>query len=169
MGQMEHPGGDSTSAPIKSGSSTIAFQEEKVQSTWWDALPLLSKNHSESGALGSDKFDPHYGGYQDLETKGLLRVFTMRDGKQLVGYAIFLITPHMHYPSTTWAYQDVMYVAPEHRGRKACEFMIWCDTQLHIAAINYVYRHVSSSGKDYGRTLERMGYKMIERGFLKEL
>ncbi len=68
--------------------------------------------------------------YEELEQKGLLFALGMRDGSKLVGYNAFYVVPHLHYSTTIFAFNDVIYVAPEYRGLDGVRLILEAERQL---------------------------------------
>lgn len=149
-------------------SRPISFGRELLKDVWLEGVALTRANHAETGVLSAQDFDPDTKRYLTLEQQGLTRLFTMRLGSQLIGYAVFLVVPHLHYPKLLWAMQDVLYVSPDHRGPGAVKFILWTDEELKADGVQVIYRHVSERN-DYSRTLLRMGYAPCERSYLKRL
>ena len=147
-----------------------SFQLEPVDGVWDEALPLVSRNHAESGAMPAEDFDPSREAYSNLERLGILKAFTSRDqASVLIGYAVFIISPgHLHYPRVCWAMQDVLYVDPASRGPMTFRFMKWQDERLRDHGVHAVYRH-NTMHKDYSRMLLHMGYHPEEMRYVKDL
>jgi GNAT superfamily N-acetyltransferase len=142
----------------------LAFAEEKVSDAWDEAVALMRANHEETGAGDGEDFKPNRARYEEFWELGLIRAYTARWEGALVGYALFFVTPHLHYPEWLTAQQDVLYVQPSCRGRGAVRFIRWMDDSLKAEGVKLVIRAVSAR-LDYSRTLERMGYKPLEQVF----
>ena len=143
---------------------------EAVSEVWDEAIPLVAKNHAESGALPAEDFAPKKATYEALEKANILKVFTARDeAAVLLGYAVFIVSPsHLHYPSTSWAIQDVLYVSPEARGTMPVRFMLYQDACLRSDKVDLVYRH-NTLHRDYARLLLHLGYRAEEMRYFKDL
>lgn len=147
----------------------ISLSRGKVSEVWDEAIPLVTANHAESGALPSTDFGPKKDTYEALEKAGILKVFTARDAAVLVGYAVFIVSPtHLHYPNTSWAIQDVLYVDPKSRGTMPLRFMLYQDIELRGDGVDLVYRH-NTLHKDYARLLLHLGYRAEEVRYFKDL
>lgn len=148
---------------------SVTLARESVADIWDEALPLVIANHAETGALPASDFAPKLEVYESLEKAGILRAFTARDAAVLVGYAVFIVSPtHMHYPGTSWAMQDVLYVAPDHRGSMPLRFLKWQDGELHREGVQLVYRH-NTLHRDYARLLLHLGYRAEEVRYFRDL
>ena len=98
----------------------IEYKQEFLCTCLDDFKPMLEE-HWKEVALHQDsiKLDPDYDQYYRLEEEGALRCFTARDDEGTpIGYVVFFLRPHMHYKDTLWAYMDILYVDPNHRGAK---------------------------------------------------
>ena len=145
----------------------MKFTEEKISKAWPEAIELMRANNEETGALSSQEFKPNKERYEQIEDIGMLKLYVARDLEGILrGYAIFWISPHMHYSECYWAQQDVMYMDKRYRGVAAYRFMNWIDDKLKEEGIDYVIRGVSEKN-DYSRVLERIGYKKIETNFMR--
>jgi hypothetical protein len=110
----------------------IEFQEED----YWDALPemkeLFEDTHEEVGPFKEAVFDVDYSVYNTLADAGQLLIFTARDEKDLVGYAVFMLVNHQYYTGMLVAQSDIIYMKPEYRGLVACEFIKEVDRLLEV-------------------------------------
>lgn len=143
-----------------------SFRRESVAECWDESIALMVGNHAETGFMRPEDFKPDRSRYQAMFDLGILSLFTVRIFGALIGYALFVVSIHLHYSDTIWALQDVLYVKPEHRGRTAIRFIRWQDDELAADGVDLCYRHVSERN-DYSRTLLRMGYELGERGYIK--
>lgn len=144
------------------------FQIEHIYEAWDEAIDLMDANHKETGSFDQTKFNPSRENYEKIEDVGMLKLFTARDGETLVGYAIFLVSPHLHYSSMLFAQQDVMFMDKAHRGIGAYRFMNWIDEVLAEMGVEVVIRSVHVRN-DYSRALMKIGYEKIETGFMRRL
>ena len=60
-------------------------------------------------------YDPDWSRYAKLDSDGLLKIVTARDGRKLVGWHVGMVGTHPHYKTTIFAMQDMYYVVPEYR------------------------------------------------------
>jgi len=146
----------------------VTFQRERIADAWDEALPLMLANHDETGALPGCDFAPDREKFEKIDELGMIRAFTARINGVLVGYAVFIVSPHLHYRDLVWGVQDVVFVLPAHRGRAAIRFLRWQDEELAGEGVDLVYRHVEIK-HDYSRTLLRMDYHAEEQRFVRDL
>ena len=147
----------------------ISFAQEKLEAIWDEVLPLARLNQLETGALSPDDFKPDRERFLAIEKAGIMPVFTARrEDNLLVGYAVFLVSPHLHYSALVWAMQDVLFVHPEHRGVGAVRFILRQDDALKASGVQVIARYVSAR-HDYEKTLLGIGYSPIERAYIKRV
>lgn len=155
-------------APRVTRSGDLVFRQESLE-TWSEAKGLIMANIKEM-YLPELPCDPDYQKYKQMEAVGWVRVFTMRKiaDLKLMGYGLFFVMPHMHFPSMQWAMQDALWVHPGCRGRGAWRFIADQDERLKEMHADVVYRHVGAV--DYSRLLvEKLGYVAAERAYIKIL
>ncbi len=136
-----------------------------------EVAPLMISHWGEI-ALFKDTvpLDPDYDAYAQAQAAGRLRFFTCRDeAGALQGYAVFFVINHPHYKTTLFAVQDVLFVQPElrHAGSGA-KLILWCDQQLKAEGVGVVSQHVKVD-HDFGPMLERMGYVLADKIYLRRL
>lgn len=96
---------------------TITMQVEKMTTCLDDIKPLFHDHWLEiAGNKDTIPLDPDFDRYQILEDQEMLRIFTVRDEGKLVGYFISFIAPNLHYKTTIYALNDVLYVDPDYRA-----------------------------------------------------
>ena len=65
----------------------------------------------------------------------MIRVYTMRDPESnLIGYAVYIVRPNLHYKQTLTATEDIIFVHPDKRGY-GMFFISWCDEQLKLIGV----------------------------------
>lgn len=109
---------------------------------------------------------PHWDVYEDLEQRGMLLILaawaTAGAACELVGYAVTIIVPHLHYATTKVAQNDLIYVAPSHRrGRVGMELMHETEVRAREAGCKRVTWH-AKPGTALEAILARRGYQVHE-------
>jgi GNAT superfamily N-acetyltransferase len=146
----------------------VTLQRERFGEVIDDALPLLRRHWAEVAH------------YQDIplaidcsgaEQAGMLRIYTARLGEKLVGYVAFILCKNSHYvTSGKQAKQDVLYVAPEHRGvMTGVRLIRFSEEELRAEGVQVVYHHVKLEHPTLAVLLTRVGYEPIETIFGKRL
>lgn len=126
----------------------IEFKEELLDDILEELKPLLTNNHEEV-EIYQDKMilDPDFDKYKLLESVGILTIFTMRFDKKLVGYNVFFIQPHIHYPGTNFAACDVVYIDPEYRNSDTINFFTYSEEKLISKGVDVVTYHMKTNKK----------------------
>lgn len=145
----------------------LTYSSERVESCFEEAMPLLQAHWREIAHYQDIPLDPDYASYRALDAAGALRTFCARDEGALVGYAVFVVRPNMHYRSSLQALQDILYLSPSHRGQ-GLQFIRWCDEQLKTEGVQAVYHHVKVS-HNFGPALERIGYQLVDLIYTRRL
>jgi GNAT superfamily N-acetyltransferase len=122
--------------------------------------PLLELHWHEI-ALNQDsiKLDPDWNTYLSMYRNRTAEFVTARtEGGHLVGYAVWFIKYHLHYKSTLWAYNDIIYLKPEYRkGRAGIGLIKASEEYMRILGVKKVQWHIKVSN-DWSKILERFGY-----------
>lgn len=143
----------------------VSFQEERFEDVWTEARPLIEKHAAEVGCLKDLPLHPNLEAYAKAAEAGFTRVYTMRADRELLGYCVMCVSPHLHWSQTKWAIQDVLWVDPRYRGRKAIAFIVEIDEALAAEGVNAISRF-STNERPYGRTLERLKYRALGTTYL---
>lgn len=148
----------------------LSYQQEFLATAYDDMQDLLRMHWAEI-ALNQDaiKLNPFVEQYEDAEKAGILRIFTARDGDDLVGYFALLVQPSLHYRDHLFANNDVIYLHPDYRkgmaGAKLIKFAVECLAQdgVSVVFIN------TKTHKPFDVLLKRLGFNHIENLYAKRL
>lgn len=146
----------------------ITFQEEKFKEVIDEIKPLL-ESHYEEIAMYKDQvpFDPDYERYSQMCDLGVLHVVTARDEGRIVGYYISFIVPHIHYKTTMYANNDILFLHPDYRGTTAAPRMFkFAEKALKDKGVDVMMIHMKTYSS-FDRMLERMGWDYTERLYTK--
>lgn len=147
----------------------VTFQKERVTDCFEEAFPLLLAHWAEVAHFKDIPLKPDWTLYAEVEAKGALRTYTIRESGKLVGYAVFFVRTNAHYADSVQAVQDIVYLDPDMRApTTGIRFLAWCDEQLQAEGIEAVYHHVKRS-RDFGPILRYLGYENIETVWVKRL
>lgn len=159
-----------TEDPVAPRSQTRITVKREIacRDLFVEISPLLETHFQEIARYKDIELDPDFVGYDLMEARGSLRVFTARleDGR-LIGYAIYFVSPNLHYRKSLQAVQDVLFIHPAHRGCGA-RLIRDADRELAKEGVQLVYHHVKCA-HDFGPLLERMGYEQVEKIFARRL
>lgn len=86
--------------------------------------PLLEAHYQESNRCRDMKLAPDWDAYRHLHEAGrLLTVIAVEDGECL-GYAVNVLSPHIHYVAQWVSQNDVIYVTPSARASTGGRLMV---------------------------------------------
>lgn len=132
---------------------------------------LLRAHWAEIAYFPDIPLEPDWDAYADAEARGALRIFTVRVAGELVGYAVYFLKNNPHYKSSLFAAQDILYLAPEHRGaRTGAHLILFADTYLRSIGVQVVCQHSKARRDiDIGPLLKRLGYELMDTVWTKRL
>lgn len=140
---------------------TVWAQEPFSVDLFQEALPLLVEHWQEISHNKDIPLDPDLDAYLRVAESGSLRVFTVRRGGALIGYAVFIVRRNLHYKTSLQAVQDVLFIRKSERGGTGIRFIKFCDNMLRSEGVQVVYQHVKAA-HNFGPLLVRLGYECVE-------
>jgi GNAT superfamily N-acetyltransferase len=143
----------------------MRFAVEPLSRWYLDAQPLFHAHWAEIGRH-RDRFalDPDWRKFVSIEFEGRLFTVTARDAGQVVGYAVFVFGPHLHYRGMRTAVCDMIYLDPAYRAQGLAYrgFVAFCNERLAEHGAHIVLHRSKLSHPALGRILEHDGYTPIE-------
>lgn len=147
----------------------IQFAKEDVLGPATEMESLLELHFEECSNLKMFQLDPDWARYCALEEGGMIHVFTVRDGGILVGYAVFLLTTHMHHQGLVVANNDLFFISPDYRrGTNALKFIQYCEGQMKLLGAKRITWTVKTQ-HDWSALLHRAGYDTDEIALSRNL
>lgn len=148
----------------------ITYQQESLVTCHKEAQGLI-QDHWVEIANNKDviKLNPDWEAYFALEDQGRLKVFTARQEDILVGYFVVLVHNHLHYKDHLYAFNDVIYIAKEHRkgfvGPNLIRFAEDClkEDGVSVMVVN------TKTHKPFDKVLSWLGFKHTENIYTKLL
>lgn len=167
--QSQSPAPEAVVLPLHRARDRRFTRELLDGKLWAELLPLLREHWLEVAPFQDIPLRPNVTAYAALEAAGILRVFTARDGAgKLYGYGVFLVIPDLNYSTSLQATMSVLYIDPQARGLASIKFIAWCDEQLANEGVQVINQHVKAE-HNFGKILERLGYKLINLSYSKKL
>lgn len=139
---------------------------EAIVKAHWDEVGV----HKDTVPLACD-----WDKYQELEDKDVLKLMLARRGDRTVGYASYLVFPHLHYCTTLHAMNDAIYVDPEERGlgirliRAAERALVELATPNYIRILYHAKKHIEADRGTLSKMFEKLGYAAFETSHDKVL
>jgi hypothetical protein len=135
----------------------------------WGLEDLLAAHHVDANDHPETPLLPDWPRYRMLERMGGYRALLARDhANRLIGYNAFFVQPPLRCVSTIWAINDVLYVAPEHRGIVGNTLIAKAavDLKADHGVANLIYPGVSDT---LAALLTAHGYRDVGRVMSKVL
>lgn len=149
--------------------AAIAYGIERFPDAWPELKPLLELHWREIAHYLDIPLDVDEAFYRGVDAAGALRIFTVRAGGALVGYAVFFVKHNPHYQGSLQAVQDVLFLHPAFRnGSVGARLIRHADEQLRDEGVQAVYHHVKRA-HNFGPLLERMGYELVDLIYARRL
>lgn len=139
--------------------AAVEFAVEKYEDVIGEIRPLLELHYEEIASF-RDKvpLDPDYERYRQAEEMGRLLIIAARREGALVGYSIFFLSPHMHYQSTVFAMNDIVFLHPDERsGGTGVRLIKESERIVRERGAALISWHIKPVN-DFSPLLERLGY-----------
>jgi len=160
--------------------SDLTFAVETINDALRDGFEDLAAEHWAEVALDKDAvpLSPDWPKYRWLEKAGILKSITARRAGRLIGYDVFFVQPTLHYSTSTWAVNDILYLDPEERrGMAGARLILESEKLLREMGVQKVLYHTKlhvhlGHGKARGMVgdlLLKLGYKHVENVMAKLL
>jgi GNAT superfamily N-acetyltransferase len=148
---------------------TVTYQTEDP-AEFIEALKGVLPEHYDELCVTKDfPLMPDYEAYGRLHVAGMLRCVTVREDNELIGYAIFIVHPHLHYRSCITAFEDIYFLKKEHRkGRVGIRLFQFTEDVLKKEGVHRIIMHTKIH-MDNTRLFEYLGYKLTDKLFTKIL
>jgi len=113
--------------------------------------------------------EPDYEAYRRIGEAGMLRTVTCRADGKLIGYIVFIVSPHLHYKSCKTAIEDIYFVKKEYRkGRVGIRLFQYAEKVLKEREVKRIVMHTKVH-LDNSKLFEYLGYKWTDKVFSKML
>lgn len=133
-----------------------------------EVAPLLEQHYQEiAWCREKIPLDPDYARYAAGAASGAIRIFTARQDGELIGYAVYIVGPHLHYKQTMWAMNDVLFVAQGRRGYRAGSKLIrFAEAELALTGAQVAGLHIKDV-HNWGSLARMLGYERVESSWLR--
>ena len=149
---------------------TVAITKEPWPAIVDEIKPLLEAHRSALAVHKDSPLGPNYQTYDIAEQFGQLRCFVARDAGVVVGYAVFSVRAHLHYRTSVWAWNDVIWLSPESRKpRVGLRLIRFCEASLTSEGVAVIDWGVKTAHPALGRVLSREGYEPVEVRYEKRV
>jgi GNAT superfamily N-acetyltransferase len=146
----------------------IKFQIETCRAIYLEAMPLMQSHWSEIDPGGVMDFNQE--ALFALEDAGVVKCYTARSDRLLVGYLIYLGDESLYQLGRKIVRDMGLYVAPEFRkGTTAIRLMKYAEEDLRGIGIAEIFQVIPAGNESLGKMLEGGGYRHHETVFKKLL
>jgi GNAT superfamily N-acetyltransferase len=138
--------------------------------TFIEELKTIIPEHYDELCVTKDfPLMPDYEAFGRLYVADMLRCVTVREDNKLIGYAIFVVQPHLHYKTCKTAFEDMYFLKKEYRkGRLGIRLFQFAEDVLKKDGVNRVIMHTKIH-LDNSRLFEYLGYKLTDKLYTKIL
>ena len=145
----------------------ITFQTERLADCRHEMEPLFPLHYAETGELEGG-IDMAWEQYFAMEQAGILFLLTARRNGELVGYFLGIVLPNLHNRKRLAAVSDMYFLHPKHRGHAGIRIFreveqAWRTMGVELATIT------CKVSRNYETLFERLGWRLEEKVFIKEL
>jgi len=148
----------------------ISYSVEDPETFIGEMRDLLPLHYDELCVTKDFPLAPDYEAYGRLYNSDMLRCITAREGEELVGYAIFIVQPHLHYMTCKTAFEDIYFLRKDHRlGRTGIRLFQFAEEALkHNDGVHRIIMHTKVH-LDNSKLFEYLGYKHTDKLYTKIL
>ena len=145
----------------------ITYQVEKYSNCVEELKKLYPEHYEELSVTKSIPLEPNYEVYKYIEDAGILKVVTCRNDEDLIGYILFIVTPHLHYKSCITAVEDIYFVRKDYRkGRTGIKLFQFAEKYLKEQGVHRVI-YGTKVHLDNSKLFEYLGYSFFEKLYSK--
>lgn len=125
-----------------------------------DDLETMMHAHWQECSIDKEQvpFNPDWDTALLSERSGVLHAFALFQDGELAGYAVFEVCPHLHFKTTTHAYNMGFYVKPEHRkGAAAIKLFVDSEEKLKALGVQKI-SYSTPFASNLNKLLEKDGF-----------
>lgn len=150
--------------------ANFTYQQEFIVSVRDYIEPLLQADWQEIEHNKSIRpLDPDWDMYAKLEANDALRIYTVREGRRLVGYFVVGIVPNLHCKGTHQAAADVIYLHPDYRkGLTGYKLFKFAESSLKQEGFSSLIV-TTTEVNPIDPIINRLGYSKVETKYEKVL
>jgi hypothetical protein len=146
----------------------ITLQQERFPDMMEDMKLLVDAHWAEVTGSGPP-LDMAWDTFCELDAKGMMRVLTVRNDKELIGYLTFVLYPALHYRTVIIAQDDAFYLKPEFR-KGTLGIRLFAEAEKMLKATSNVGRITihEKHKRPMGKILDYLGYSARETIWFKD-
>ena len=154
---------------ILNGEDMVTYQIEDYLENLPGINRLIEEHYDELCVTKDFPLEPNYEAYERTYNSDLIRFISCKDDGVMVGYILFIISPHLHYKSCLTAFEDLYFLRKEYRqGRTGIRLFQFAEKVLKEQGINRIIYHTKVHS-DNSKLFEYLNYKFTDKVFTKLL
>ena len=147
----------------------IVYEDTAPEAFIEELKDILPEHYDELCVTKDFPLAPDYEAYGRLSVNGMLRCITVRGDGTLIGYAIFIVQPHLHYRTCRTAFEDIYFLKKEYRqGRIGIRLFQYAEQALRRIGVDRIIMHTKIH-LDNSKLFEYLGYKLTDKLYTKIL
>lgn len=147
----------------------IVYEDTAPEAFIEELKGILPEHYDELCVTKDFPLAPDYEAYGRLSVNGMLRCITVRADGALIGYAIFVVQPHLHYRTCRTAFEDIYFLKKEYRqGRIGIRLFQYAEQALRRIGVDRIIMHTKIH-LDNSKLFEYLGYKLTDKLYTKIL
>ena len=148
---------------------TTTYQSEDPGTFIEELKEIIPAHYDELCVTKDFPLAPDYEAYGRLYMADMLRCITVREDGALIGYALFIVNPHLHYKTCRTAFEDIYFLKKEYRkGRTGIRLFQFAEEELRKDGVDRMIVHTKIH-LDNSRLFEYLGYKHTDKLYTKIL
>ena len=129
--------------------------------------PMFPAHYEELCVTKEFPLEPDYDAYRRIADAGQLVCIVCMDDKEVVGYIVFIVQPHLHYKSCLTAFEDIYFLKKEFRqGRIGIRMFRYAEEVLKKSGVKRIVMHTKVH-MDNSKLFSYLGYKLTDKLFTK--
>ena len=145
--------------------------EEKVYRCYLEMDALMADYfRRENNHDGMPPLEMDWPVYMQMNEQGILKLYTAENFRHdLVGFVMYYIHPHLHHKGVTVASSDILAVHLDMRGKGVGKALLeYAEPRLKELGVKFI-AHRFRTAYDVEPLFPKLGYNLIERGYLKDI
>jgi len=151
--------------------AVVTYQTEKLADVKPELGVLWPEYWNEvRGAQEAKTLNPNYSIYEHFEREEKLLIITVREGnsRELIGFHISIISPHLNHADVLCSFGNAWYVKPEYRrGTVGFRLLREAEALLKQRGVIRMYMEITPQ-VDVSALLKRRGWAEATRQYCKE-
>lgn len=150
-----------------------AFQCAVEDMDVFDEIMPLAMAHADEityDVTRGEPLDVNEEAYRALANMGILKIFTVRRSRRLVGYLVYVVSHSLDRRYLKQAFEGGFFILPKFRGTSAAlRLMRFAEKELSDQGCDMVLYHSPAANPRFGALLSRLGYSKVDEVFARRL